>query len=81
MPLSSAAPAPMQALRRRAWRATIAVVALYALALQAVLGGASNMVSPDPPHILCQPDTGTDDGPSKTPPRTGIRIAASSLKS
>ncbi len=37
----STAPAPMQAPRRRVFRAAIAVVALYALALQAALGGAS----------------------------------------
>ena len=49
----------------RAWRAAIAVAALYALALQAVLGGASLALSPDPAHVLCRQDAGSDDGPSK----------------
>ncbi|MBK3402806.1 hypothetical protein H0176_22635 [Methylorubrum populi] len=49
----------------RAWRAAIAVAALYALALQAVLGGASLAVSPDPAHVLCQQDEGGGEGLSK----------------
>ncbi|EHP94648.1 hypothetical protein [Methylorubrum extorquens] len=49
----------------RAWRAAIAVAALYALALQAVLGGASLALSPDPAHVLCRQYAGSDDGPSK----------------
>ncbi|MDE4914651.1 hypothetical protein PQI07_28780 [Methylobacterium sp. 092160098-2] len=46
MPPRSAAPEPKQVPRRRACRAAIAVVALYALALQAVLGGANLTVLP-----------------------------------
>lgn len=49
----------------RAWRAAIAVAALYALALQAVFGGASLALSPDPANVLCRQDAGSDDGPSK----------------
>ncbi|CAO4178690.1 hypothetical protein CLBKND_03335 [Methylorubrum aminovorans] len=36
----------------RTWCAAIAVTALYALALQAVLGGASLALFPDPAHVL-----------------------------
>ena len=62
---------PRQVPRMRAWSAAIAVAALYALALQAVLGGASLALSPDPAHVLCRQDAGSDDGPSKTRPSHG----------
>ncbi|PJI55997.1 hypothetical protein CTI14_00485 [Methylobacterium radiotolerans] len=57
----------MQAPQRHVFRAAIAVVALYALALQAVLGSAGLTVLADPTHVICQPDIAIDDGPSKTP--------------
>ncbi|GAB6970587.1 hypothetical protein JCM16408A_13350 [Methylobacterium phyllosphaerae] len=57
----------MQAPRRRVFRAAIAVVALYALALQAALGGASLTVFLDPVHVICQPDVAIDNGLSKSP--------------
>lgn len=62
---------PRQVPRIRAWRAAIAVAALYALALQAVLGGASLALSPDPAHVLCRQGAGSDDGPSKARPSHG----------
>ena len=65
MPSSSATSVAWQVSRMRAWRAAIAVAALYALALQAVLGGASLAVSPDPAHVLCQQDEGGGEGLSK----------------
>ena len=53
----------------RALRAAIAVAALYALALQAFLGGAVATVQPGLPHILCAPDVGSSpDDPVKAPP-------------
>lgn len=49
-------------------RAAIAVAALYALVLQAVLGGAAfaGPVDPagDPLHALCAPGAGSADAPS-----------------
>ncbi|UYW31264.1 hypothetical protein OKB92_20055 [Methylorubrum extorquens] len=71
MPSSSAAPVAWQGSRVRAWRAAIAVAALYALTLQAVLGGASLAVSRDPAHVLCQQDTGGSEGPFKARPSHG----------
>lgn len=50
-------------------RAVIAVTALYALALQAVLGGMTSVRTFDPAHALCLQDTGVGvDGPAKAPP-------------
>lgn len=53
-------------------RAVIAVAALYALALQVVLGAAAlaGTVGPDSGlvHILCAPDAGEADGPEKPHP-------------
>lgn len=51
-----------------ACRAVIAVAALYALALQALLGQAAFVGSLGPAHILCAPAAGDDaDGSSKHP--------------
>ena len=50
-----------------ACRAVIAVAALYALALQALLGQAASVGSFGPAHILCAPDAGEPDGSSKHP--------------
>ena len=52
MPSRSTKPAARQVSGLRAWRAAIAVAALYALALRVVLGGASFAISPDPAHVL-----------------------------
>lgn len=49
-----------------ACRVVIAVAALYALALQALLGGVSIAASADRAHILCLQATGSDDGPEKS---------------
>lgn len=50
-----------------ACRAVIAVAALYALALQALLGQAAVVGSLGPVHILCAADAGESDGSSKHP--------------
>ncbi|BAU90018.1 hypothetical protein MPPM_1413 [Methylorubrum populi] len=56
-------------------RAVIAVAALYALALQVVLGAAAlaGTVGPDGGlvHILCAPDAGETNGASKPHPAHG----------
>lgn len=49
-----------------ACRVVIAVAALYALALQTLLGGVSIAASADPAHILCLQDSATNDGPDKS---------------
>ncbi len=49
-------------------RAAIAVVALYALALQALLGGMAMAAMLDPTNVICASTAGTDDGPSKPQP-------------
>ncbi len=49
-----------------ACRVVIAVAALYALALQALLGGVSIAASADPAHILCLQDAGSEDGADKS---------------
>ena len=71
MPSSSAAPVAWQVSWVRAWRAAIAVAALYALTRQAVLGGASLAASRDPAHVLCQQDAGSSEGPLKALPSYG----------
>lgn len=50
-----------------ACRAVIAVAALYALALQALLGQAAVVESLGPAHVLCAPEAGEPDGSSKHP--------------
>jgi len=56
-------------------RAVIAVAALYALALQLVLGAAALAGTAGPDnglvHILCAPDSGEAGGPSKPHPAHG----------
>lgn len=55
--------------RRPSWtvcRAVLAVAALYALALQAMLGGMPFLAAADPAHALCAPGAGTQDGPAKS---------------
>ncbi|TXN81566.1 hypothetical protein FV234_13010 [Methylobacterium sp. WL8] len=52
----------------RVCRAVIAVTALYALALQAVLGGMTTVRTFDPAHALCLQDAGADGrGPEHAP--------------
>lgn len=51
-----------------ACRAVIAVAALYALALQAVLGGMVGVRSMDPAHSLCLQDAEASQGPAKPAP-------------
>ncbi|WP_311276074.1 hypothetical protein [Methylobacterium sp. WCS2018Hpa-22] len=50
-----------------ACRAVIVMAALYALALQAFLGGASFAASGGPTHIICAQAMGSDGEPSKSP--------------
>ena len=58
-----------------ACRAVIAVAVLYAFALQAILGTASLSGSlgreASLVHVLCAPETGEADGPSKSHPGHG----------
>ena len=52
----------------RVCRAVIAVTALYALALQAVLGGMTSVRTVDPAHALCLQEAGADGhGPENAP--------------
>ncbi|MCJ2078452.1 hypothetical protein MKK70_13190 [Methylobacterium sp. E-041] len=52
----------------RVCRAVIAVTALYALALQAVLGGMTGVRTLDPAHALCLQESGADgQGPADAP--------------
>ena len=53
--------------RWAACRVVIAVAALYALALQALLGGVSIAASADPAHVLCLQNASTEDGPENPP--------------
>jgi hypothetical protein len=55
-----------------ACRAVIAVAALYALALQALLGQAASVGSFGPAHILCAPEAGDAEGSSKHPPHAHL---------
>ncbi|WP_082470284.1 hypothetical protein [Methylobacterium sp. Leaf86] len=51
-----------------ACRAVIAIAALYALALQAFLGGASFAASGGPTHVICAQGAGSDGEPFKSSP-------------
>ncbi|KQT93365.1 hypothetical protein ASG60_08345 [Methylobacterium sp. Leaf469] len=51
-----------------ACRVVIVVAALYALALQAFLGGASFAASGGPTHIICAPGSTSVEEPTKSPP-------------
>ena len=53
---------------RAVCRAAVAVAALYALVLQALLGGLAVPAPIDPLHILCSADAGSGEGPSKPHP-------------
>ncbi|MGF3027855.1 hypothetical protein ACQVP2_34315 [Methylobacterium aquaticum] len=50
------------------YRAVITLAALYALALQAILGGLvpTSLLGSD--HVICAPNAGTGDGPFKPGP-------------
>ena len=51
-----------------AYRVVVTVAALYALVLQAFLGGASFAASGSSTHIICAQSTGSGGEPSKSPP-------------
>lgn len=58
-----------------ACRAVIAVAALYALALQSVLGGLVGYRSMDPAHILCLQETGAAEAPAQPAAPVHLHLA------
>ena len=59
----------------RVCRAVIAVTALYALALQAVLGGMTGIRTLDPAHALCLQESGPGGHGPENAPHHGDHLA------